>query len=30
VECWIRRVVSAVFIIVGVYYIVMIYGGSLF
>ena len=30
VECWIRRVVAAVFIIVGVYYIVIIYGRGFF
>jgi hypothetical protein len=29
-ECWIRRGVAAVFIIVGVYYIVIIYGGGMF
>jgi len=30
VECWIRRAVAAVFIVVGVYYIVIIYGGGIF
>ena len=29
-ECWIRRAVAAVFIIVGVYYIVAIYGSGIF
>ena len=29
-ECWIRRAVAAIFIVIGVYYIVIIYGSGIF